>query len=386
MCFRIPRRLAHGALSFLAVPWILGLCWVAFTPALLSAAVEPGSVEGPAIEPIVIPPGSDCWATECGRTKLSFCDTQGTVIPADFFAPGSEPFFGEVLFGGSGGLVDTQMQRLGEMLLPDIGSEAMVPIQMQQLELESCQPITVVIEGEPTEWDVRASLSEEPSGEGQLTVIRSHPNGGTFQAEFPLHIRFTFTRVDDPLVEVVLDSGLMGLPPFPFLTTGDPPWVSELLGPTPPVVCGVGFVPGLEEHPVTSEQCCRKVGHAGPGHVHETAPPDCSACPPGACCDAVAGTCTVTTAELCTAEFKGLGTDCLDKDGDGIPDILETNNCCSVPDLCNQGTDPSNPDTDGDGINDGVEIALGLDPCRSDHFFEDGFESGDTTAWPSIQP
>ncbi len=24
-------------------------------------------------EPITIPPGVDCWRTECGRTKLSFC-------------------------------------------------------------------------------------------------------------------------------------------------------------------------------------------------------------------------------------------------------------------------------------------------------------------------
>jgi protocatechuate 3,4-dioxygenase beta subunit len=45
-----------------------------------------------------------------------------------------------------------------------------------------------------------------------------------------------------------------------------------------------------------------------------------------------------------------------DTEGDGIPDGLEIK----------LGTDPLNPDTDGDGIPDGIELKLGLDPLVSD--------------------
>jgi hypothetical protein len=45
-----------------------------------------------------------------------------------------------------------------------------------------------------------------------------------------------------------------------------------------------------------------------------------------------------------------------DTDGDGIPDGLEIK----------LGTNPLNPDTDGDGIPDGIELKLGLDPLVPD--------------------
>ncbi|MEO2128358.1 MAG: hypothetical protein ABGW91_09350, partial [Christiangramia sp.] len=48
---------------------------------------------------------------------------------------------------------------------------------------------------------------------------------------------------------------------------------------------------------------------------------------------------------------------CRDQDGDGLTDDQENND---------YGTDPTNPDTDGDGINDGDEVTDGsdpLDPC-----------------------
>jgi len=46
----------------------------------------------------------------------------------------------------------------------------------------------------------------------------------------------------------------------------------------------------------------------------------------------------------------------VDTDGDGIADGVEIE----------LGLDPSNPDTDGDGIADGLEIELGLDPSNPD--------------------
>ena len=70
-----------------------------------------------------------------------------------------------------------------------------------------------------------------------------------------------------------------------------------------------------------------------------------------------------------------------DTDGDGVSNVDEV--------ACN--TDPLNPDTDGDGDDDGLEKAFGSDPLDPtsvvlpppDLFFEDGFESGDTSRWSS---
>ena len=57
------------------------------------------------------------------------------------------------------------------------------------------------------------------------------------------------------------------------------------------------------------------------------------------------------------------GTDPLDPDtdDDGLLDGVETNTGTFV-DANDTGTDPLNPDTDGDGVSDGVEVSQGTDP------------------------
>jgi hypothetical protein len=45
----------------------------------------------------------------------------------------------------------------------------------------------------------------------------------------------------------------------------------------------------------------------------------------------------------------------LDTDADGLPDYIENY----------YGTDPNNPDTDGDGYKDGEEVENGYDPLAS---------------------
>ena len=115
---------------------------------------------------------------------------------------------------------------------------------------------------------------------------------------------------------------------------------------------------------MTNDQCCKKIGHTGPGHIHETAPPDCSACVEGACWDPNSGDCAITDAAGCTNTFLGIQTNCNDSDGDGLPDIVETNDCCTgFTDLLNTGTNPFEADSDGDGVDDRTEILNGTDPC-----------------------
>ena len=52
-----------------------------------------------------------------------------------------------------------------------------------------------------------------------------------------------------------------------------------------------------------------------------------------------------------------------DSDNDGLPDSAETNTGLFVS-SANTGTDPLNPDTDGDGWMDGNEVQLGTSPLN----------------------
>ena len=63
-----------------------------------------------------------------------------------------------------------------------------------------------------------------------------------------------------------------------------------------------------------------------------------------------------------------------DRDGDGLPDRVETNTGV-FEGLANTGTDPDNPDSDGDGIPDGIEVNFPMRPNLGDEdlvqFFAD---------------
>ena len=111
---------------------------------------------------------------------------------------------------------------------------------------------------------------------------REHENGGVFTAEFFVQPVFTFTQVDPPNDVRILDSAAEGIPPAMLETIGQAPYVHRLAAGSMVFTCGTNFVPGVEEDLKTGDQCCRKVGHSAgpgspPGHIHETAPPDCSA-------------------------------------------------------------------------------------------------------------
>lgn len=137
--------------------------------------------------------GQNCFNVQCGQTKLDFSLEP---IPADFFGPGSEPFNGVIpLVGGNLFGSDTIIERRGA--LPPLGGPPeTVPIELVQLHLQSATPITIKISDVNTFWDV--SVGQPAPSPGQMTVTKTHPNGGTFESVLPVTPLLTFTEVGDP--------------------------------------------------------------------------------------------------------------------------------------------------------------------------------------------
>jgi len=67
-----------------------------------------------------------------------------------------------------------------------------------------------------------------------------------------------------------------------------------------------------------------------------------------------------------------------DLDGDGLLNTVETNTKIYV-NANNTGTDPNNPDSDGDGFSDGEEVRLGTNPNNPDDFPQPVIISGATS-------
>jgi len=316
-----------------------------------------------------VPPGDDCFTTQCGRTLFDFCNDP---IPADFFAPGSEPFSGIIILGGPmDGLPDTTVRRFDAMLLDfPPGPPETIPIELVQLSLVSCSPITVRIGTMDTLWNVAVDLSPPPNPPlppGGMTVTKQHPNGGVFTAQFHVLPRFTFAEVVPPTGDqVILDFGAPPeRPPTLFETTDTPKWVHELPPGFPHSPCGVYFVPGVEENPPGSLQmCCTETCHANPGGGHDHCTKQCNICPTGACCNPANNTCSIANGPgMCAGQYKGDGTNCDDTDGDGLADWFENNACCQPSSACNISSSPRDADSDNDGISDGAEVSQDCDPC-----------------------
>jgi hypothetical protein len=105
------------------------------------------------------------------------------------------------------------------------------------------------------------------------------------------------------------------------------------------------------------------------------------------------GTCqvTMTQPQSVTATFESCAlTSPADADGDRLPDCVESNTMVFVSQL-DTGTDPNNPDTDGDAISDGDEVLgtaaglslpqMGVSPLHQDilieyDWFDDALDCG----------
>jgi hypothetical protein len=216
-----------------------------------------------------VPAGYDLFATDPEQTTFTF--QIPLAIPAGFFAPGSEAFVGTVRFAGEplgtfmghrAGDADTVVQRLEQADLPAPGSSDTIPIQIVALSLRSVVPIAVTVGTEQQEWDVAVDLSRVQPPHGQMTIVRTSDQGGTFDSQLFVLPRFTFTHGDETRV---LDTGEL-LPPgsdpallAPFeLRANGVPWRDGCRYPALGVPgLNDGFCPGLtpgREKQLTIEQ------------------------------------------------------------------------------------------------------------------------------------
>ncbi|MCA9277984.1 MAG: hypothetical protein H6815_04260 [Phycisphaeraceae bacterium] len=150
--------------------------------------------------PITFPQGVNLQHTAGAQIQLP-------PIPPDFFGPGSEPipvlpplcFVGDPI-GTSGafelGNTDTIIRRNHELSLPDVDSATPVEIELVELNLVSCQPIQVNVNGQPTQWDVHVALNPDiPLEPGTMVFHRDAPTNGGFDFQLPIQPFFVFTQV-----------------------------------------------------------------------------------------------------------------------------------------------------------------------------------------------
>lgn len=209
------------------------------------------------------PPGFDLFETDPGSTQFLF-QNPATAIPPGFFGPGSDPFAGQVnfggvplqTFGGQGiGDTDTIVQRLPP---PPSAPPGVVPIELVGLSLQSIEPITVTYNGGqgPEQWIVDVGPSPTMPLLGHIFIVEP---ANLFNSELQVIPLFSFTRLSDG-AQRVLDAAV--LPPASqnalIFQQQDAPWRAGCVLPALAVPgLNDGFCPGLTpegEKKLTVEQ------------------------------------------------------------------------------------------------------------------------------------
>jgi hypothetical protein len=116
------------------------------------------------------------------------------------------PFLGGIV--GAATLTATDKQ-LDTLFFCSQRSSATARLELQELELGSCEPIQVAAGNSTSFWDVSVSLSEVPPPTGVIAVRKEHSNGGKFDACFLVQPVFIFTRVGAPSDVRILDTGAL---------------------------------------------------------------------------------------------------------------------------------------------------------------------------------
>ncbi len=202
------------------------------TSGVLVACVLALALSSPAYADV--PPGFDLFETDPEQTVFSF--REEFTIPPNFFDQGSQPFQGDVQFGGvplvsfqnrDVGDADTIVRRPEAAALPGPGSNDNVPIELVALSLQSVVPIQVQTDSGPQLWDVFTDLSPARPSQGGMQVFQVNPQGGHFDAGLRVFPRFTFTRLSDGMKREI-DVGALNLPQQSqqklLLQAGPVPW------------------------------------------------------------------------------------------------------------------------------------------------------------------
>lgn len=247
-------------------------CRRACTPA---AATSSGPCSGSG-------PYYDAWETV---EELSLCHDFGAPetepIPADFFGPGSDPFYGVVCFGGvplglpEHGDADTLIQRSDDpfdrcALPSDV--QVTVDIDIVALNLASLAPLTVTYNGgtNAESWDVTVDLAPDgrspATPQSTLTAVKSHCSGGTYTSDLYVQPRFTFEKLG---MTRVLDTFFAGLAAVHLEQSSPHPWVQQV---DPLVGASVdpcsSFHPGFEETAPRDDCDCNGNGEVDECDIH----------------------------------------------------------------------------------------------------------------------
>lgn len=234
----------------------------------------------------------DLWTTNTDSSSRQ--DFSGDALPAGFFDfdgrscesfDGSVAFVGIALNNSTTGAADTAINRSEDPISPSdpVGTIGTVDMQIVSMSLRSTEPIIVMCDDEPTQWQIQATLSDTPSPMGSLTATKTHDNGGTAQTVLPVLLKLTFTNVSQSSVQRTLDFGDSGLDAVEF--EADMHWVHYVDGDQ--TASGTGFVLGVaggstaakliaqgKTQPIlqggTTLFACTEHANPGGSHLHNT--------------------------------------------------------------------------------------------------------------------